>query len=152
MLFHLFGIWDVYLYSKYHYCPTKFSTKKLSSPQKFDSMFICSFLVLFCLPKKGTKKGHKLAITAANLIARSSFCTTVWPSYRSLLTVRRSTVLLAGLNRSSFAFVLDQLRNPSKFNAILVGQQCLNIIIIPCFPKAESCPMIFPGSFRKCFN
>jgi len=86
-------------------------------------MFICSFLVLFCLPKKGTQKGHKLAITAANLIARSSFCTTVSPSYRSLSTVRSSTVFSAGLNSSSFAYVLDQVRNPSKFNAILVGQQ-----------------------------
>ena len=45
-------------------------------------MSTCSFLVLFCLPKKGTKKRHKLAITAANLIARSGFSTTVWLRYQ----------------------------------------------------------------------
>ncbi|ATL48687.1 hypothetical protein COR50_16810 [Chitinophaga caeni] len=64
-----------------------------------------------------------MAITAANLIARSSFCTTVSPSYRSLLKVRSSTVLLAGLNRLAFDYVLDQVRSSSKFNAILFGQQ-----------------------------
>ncbi|ATL46272.1 hypothetical protein COR50_03290 [Chitinophaga caeni] len=90
-------------------------------------MFTCSFLVLFCLPKKGTKKGHKLAITAANLIALSGLSTTVWPSYPSLSTVRSSTVLLAGgsriLNVSSFAYILDQVRNSSTFKAFFVGQQ-----------------------------
>ena len=54
----------------------------------------CPLLVLFCLPQKGTKKGHKLAITAANLIARRSFCTTVSPGFRSLSTGRSILVFL----------------------------------------------------------
>ncbi|ATL49198.1 hypothetical protein COR50_19590 [Chitinophaga caeni] len=91
-------------------------------------MSTCTFLCTFLLAQKSTKKGHKLAITAANLIARSSFCTTVWLSYGSLLTARSSTVLLAGVHRimnvSSFAYILDQVRNSSTFKAFLVGQQC----------------------------
>ena len=82
-------------------------------------MFIGSFLVLFCLPKKVLKKaqiGHH-GQQFDRSIQLLCYC------MASLLKVRSSTVLLAGLNRSSFAYILYQVRNPSTFKAFLVGQQ-----------------------------
>ncbi|ATL46168.1 hypothetical protein COR50_02735 [Chitinophaga caeni] len=86
-------------------------------------MFICSFLVLFCLPKKARKKkGHKLAITATNLIARPGLSTTVWPSYPFAINGAKCHGSLGG-GVSSFAYILDQVRNSSTFKAFLVRQQ-----------------------------
>ncbi|ATL48855.1 hypothetical protein COR50_17725 [Chitinophaga caeni] len=78
-------------------------------------MFICSFLVLFCLPKKGQKRakiGHYGPLDLAFLLYG-----------QATLRYQRREVFLAGGNVSSFAYILYQVRNSSTFKAFLVGQQ-----------------------------